>query len=53
MDTDYGLPIPMRRPFISLDATKDTPLPFRCHLERVTKLTAEKSTPYVTSLNFS
>jgi hypothetical protein len=53
MDTDYGLPISMRRPFISLDATKDTPLPFRCHLERVTKLTAEKSTPYVTSLNFS
>jgi hypothetical protein len=46
MDTDYGLPIPMHRPYISLDAAEDTPLPFRRRLEQVTELTAENSTPY-------
>jgi hypothetical protein len=46
MDTDYGLPIPMYRPFIMVDPRFDSPLPFRCCLNQVTELTAENSTPY-------
>jgi hypothetical protein len=46
MDTDYELPIPMHRPFITLDSQFDTPLPFRSRLKQVTQLTAENSTPY-------
>lgn len=45
MDTDYGLPIPTHRPFITLDDQYDEPLPFR-RLEQVTELTAENSSPY-------
>jgi hypothetical protein len=46
MDTDYGLPVPMHRPFITLDDQYDEPLPFRCRLKQVTELTAENSSQY-------
>lgn len=46
MDTDHGLPIPMHRPFITLDDQYDEPLSFRRRLEQVTELTAESSSPY-------
>lgn len=46
MDTDYGLPIVMHRPFIGLNPDYDTPLPFRKDLGQVTELNAENSTPY-------
>jgi hypothetical protein len=46
MDTDYGLPVPMHRPFITLDEQFDSPLPFRRRLEQVTELTAENAAPY-------
>jgi hypothetical protein len=46
MDTDYGLPVPMHRPFITLDEQSDSQLPFRRRLEQVTELTAENATPY-------
>jgi hypothetical protein len=47
MDTDYELPIPIHRLFITLDAKHDSPLPFRRHLNQVTKLSAETATPYL------
>ncbi|KAF1913223.1 hypothetical protein BDU57DRAFT_532295 [Ampelomyces quisqualis] len=46
MDTDHGLPIPIHRPFITLDTHYDSPLPFRKHLKQTTQLSAENSTPY-------
>lgn len=46
MDTEYGLPIPMYRPFISPDASYDSPRPCRKDLKQVTELNAEDSTPY-------
>jgi hypothetical protein len=46
MDSDYGLPVPMHRPIITLGEQFDSPLPFRRRLEQVTELTAENATPY-------
>jgi hypothetical protein len=46
MDTDYGLPIPMYLPFVTLDPQFDVPLPFRRLLKQVTKLNADNSAPY-------
>jgi hypothetical protein len=46
METDCPLPIPMHRPYITLDSRHDRPLPFRRALGKVTELTAENSTPY-------
>lgn len=46
MDTDYGLPIPMHRPFIDMTADFDTLLPFRKSLKQVTEISAENSMPY-------
>lgn len=47
METDYDLPVPTHRPFITLEARYDAPLPFRRELKQVTELTAENSTPYM------
>jgi hypothetical protein len=46
METDHPLPVPMHRPYITLNPQHDTPLPFRRVLGQVTELTAENSTPY-------
>ncbi|KAH3915615.1 hypothetical protein HBH56_077190 [Parastagonospora nodorum] len=46
MDTDYGLPVSMHRPFVTLDEQYDEPLSFRRRLKQVTELTAENSSPY-------
>ncbi|EAT79961.2 hypothetical protein SNOG_12663 [Parastagonospora nodorum SN15] len=43
MDTDYGLPVSMHRPFVTLDEQYDEPLSFRRRLKQVTELTAENS----------
>ncbi|KAF2035178.1 hypothetical protein EK21DRAFT_107303 [Setomelanomma holmii] len=46
MDTEYGLPVPMHRPFVTLDSQFDAQLPFRRRLKQVTELTAENAIPY-------
>ena len=46
MDTEYGLSIPMHRPFISPDASFDSPLPCRKDFKQVTALNADNLTPY-------
>jgi hypothetical protein len=46
IDTDYELPVPMHRLFITLDQNYDSPLLFRYRLRQVTELTAENATPY-------
>lgn len=46
MDTEFPLPVPMHRPFITLDPQYDEPLPFRRALKKVTELNAENAIPY-------
>jgi hypothetical protein len=46
MDTDYAMPVPMHRLFITLDPRCDLPLPFRYPVKQATELTAENEIPY-------
>ncbi|KAH7382733.1 hypothetical protein DE146DRAFT_240277 [Phaeosphaeria sp. MPI-PUGE-AT-0046c] len=46
METDYGLPIAMHRPFIDLSSGHDSPLPSRKSLSQVTEVNEENSMPY-------